>query len=67
MGESIKNFFHGFAGVLNVAPRNNYFDMIPKHSPQEALGRDFQRVGDDIRAAMKVIDGETTQEKSTSK
>ncbi|MDQ6957471.1 MAG: hypothetical protein Q9M21_09785 [Mariprofundaceae bacterium] len=66
MGESIKNFLHGFGGVLNIAPHNNYFDMIPKHSPQEILARDFQRVGDDIRSAMKVIDAETKQTETNS-
>lgn len=52
MGETLRNIVRGIGSVLEIAPRNDYSHLVPDYSPEDALARDFARVGDDLRAAM---------------
>ncbi|MDX8384416.1 MAG: hypothetical protein R8M45_10065 [Ghiorsea sp.] len=61
MGQTLKNIWRGF-GQLNIAPHNNYADLVPTYSPQEALAKDFAAVGKDMRAGMANIDKEISKQ-----
>jgi len=56
MGEQIRVFIRGIGSVLDIAPANDYSEFIPKETTMERLGQSFEKVGNDIRTAMKKID-----------
>jgi len=61
MGEQIRVFIRGIGSVLDIAPANDYSEFIPKETAMVRLGQSFEKVGDDIRVAMKKIDEKATQ------
>ncbi len=56
VGEEIRSFIRGISSVLDIAPKHDYSEFVPKEDAMERLGHSFERVGKDIRSAMKQVD-----------
>jgi len=56
VGEEIRALLRGIGSVLDVAPKHDYSEYVPKENAMERLRHSFEIVGEDINSAMKQVD-----------
>ncbi len=53
MTDQVKYVLKGIGSILDIAPRTNYLHFIPKGTPNERIGRSWERTGRHLRVAIK--------------
>ena len=62
MTEQVRYILKGIGSILDIAPKTNYLRLIPRGTPNERIGRSWERTGHHLRVAIKRFEDDQEKE-----